>query len=54
MFRFARRFAYGVIVYWALNAVLVLVECIWHPFAHLAAWDAEQVRQLAATLGGPK
>ncbi len=39
LWRLARRSSYGIAAYVAANLVLLVIEAIWHPIGHTAAWE---------------
>jgi hypothetical protein len=45
------RLAYGAVIYWGLNAALVLAELRWHVLYRLTVWDASQLQTIVPVLG---
>jgi hypothetical protein len=41
----------GVVVYWALNAGLIVAEARWHLLYRLTVWDLSQLKPYAPMLG---
>jgi hypothetical protein len=42
---------FGLVVYWALNAGLIVAEARWHVLYRLTIWDLSALKSLAPVLG---